>query len=209
MTVASYAQSVFNKRPLCVMDSGDTNIVPLTPNSITLGRNLRQFVRSNPDSDDADLDFAPSSAKCFEMNKKLRDTLTSVHKHWVSEYLGFLARKDAARQKNSPHTKSLLIPKINDWVLVKDNSRDIRVGKVIEILKSDDGEVRKVILNINKTNRIYPVTNIRFLEACNDIDLNEINKGSDDDNLNKSVVNKIERPQRKAAIVARSKMKGC
>ena len=114
------------------------------------------------------------------------------------------------RQKNCPHTKSLLIPKINDWVLVKDNSRDIRVGKIIEILKSDDGEVRKVILNINKTNGIYPVTNIRFLEACNDLDLNEINEVyNDDDNLNESVENKIERPLRKDAIVARSKMKGC
>ena len=122
MTVASYVQVVFNEHPLCVTDNGDPNAVALTPNSITLGRNLRQFVHSTPDSDDADPDFALSSAKCIAMNKKLRATLASVHKHWVTEYLGFLARKYTARQKNSPHTKSLLLPDINDWVLIKDNS---------------------------------------------------------------------------------------
>ena len=54
------------------------------------------------------------------------------------------------------------------------------------------------------------MTNIRFLEACNDLNLKELNEGSNDDiNLDKVVENKIERPQRKAAIVARSKMKGC
>ena len=109
-----------------------------------------------------------------------------------------------------PIQKNLLIPKINNWALVKDNSRDIRVGKIIEILKSDKGEIRKISLNINETNGIYPVTNKRFLEACNDLNLNELNEVSNDDgNLNKGAENKIERPQRKAAIVARSKLKGC
>ena len=205
MTTASYAQAVFNERPLCVVEVGDANVVPLTPNSITIGRNLRQFVHSKPVSDDADTDFNPSSAKCLELNKKLRDTLKSVHKHWVSEYLSFLARKDAARQKGSPHTKSLLIPKLNDWVLVKDNSRDLRIGKVTEVIKSEDGEIRKVILKINNTNGIYPVTNLRYLEAYNDLNLNNVKGAIEETN----VVNKIERPQRKAAIVARSKLKDC
>ena len=90
--------------------------------------------------------------------------------------------------------------------MVKDNSRDLRIGKIIEVIKSEDGEMRKVILKINNTNGIYPVTNIRFLEAYNDLNLNEKDQGSIEET---NVVNKIERPQRKAAIVARSKLKDC
>ena len=198
MTVSSYAQAVFNERPLCVMDNGDPNVIPLTPNSLTLGRNLRQFAHSVTDSDDADPDFSLSSAKCISMNKKLRDTLASVHKNWVTEYLGFLARKDGVRQKNAPCTKSLIVPKINDWVLIKDNARDLKLGKIIKLIKSeDDGEIRKVILKIKESQYIHPITNLRLLE-CHD--------------SNESVKNQINdvidsRPQRKAAKVALNKIK--
>ena len=89
--------------------------------------------------------------------------------------------------------------------MVKDNSRDLRIGKIIELIKSEDGEIRKVILKINNTNGIYPVTNLRYLEAYNDLNLNN-DKGAIEET---NVVNKIERPQRKAAIVARSKLKDC
>ena len=120
--------------------------------------------------------------------------------------MGFLSRKDAARQKGSPHTKSLLIPKVNDWVLVKDQSRDIRVGKILKILNSVDGEIRKVLLEINNTQGIYPITNLRFLEAGTNNDT----YGSDKNvNINEEVITRLKKPQRKAAIVALEKMKDC
>ena len=206
MTVASYAQAVFNERPLCVMEGGDANIVPLTPNSIILGRNLRQFVHNESDCHETDQDFVPTSKKCFEMNKKLRATLASVQKHWVSEYLGFLSRKDAARQKNSPHTKSLLIPEVNDWVIVRDNDRDIRIAKILELLKSDDGEIRKVLLQVNNTQGIYPITNLRFLEAGKDNDISGSNNTNSEIGEN---VSKPVRPLRQAAKVALTKIKEC
>ena len=65
-------------------------------------------------------------------------------------YLGFLARKDADRQGNSLHTKSLIIPKLKDWTLIKDKLRDIKVGDSIEILINEDKEVNKVKLIITK-----------------------------------------------------------
>ena len=85
-------------------------------------------------------------------------------------------------------------------MIAKDNSRDLKVGKIINIINSEDGEVRKVILNINNHKGIYLVTNIRFLEACDDVKLNV---------LNEIIDKKVERPQRKAANVARSKLKEC
>ena len=89
---------------------------------------------------------------------------------------------------------------------MKDNSRDLRIGKITEIIKSEDGEIRKVILKVNNTNGIYPLTNIRYLEAYNDLNQNDSDQTSKEDT---NVVNKMKRPQRKAAIVARSKLKDC
>ena len=99
MTVSSYATAIFNKRPLCVLDNNDPNIVPLTPNSLVYGRNLRQFVHSSDSSDENDPDYEITKRSCTIMHKKLRSTLAAVQKTWMSEYLSFLARKDSNRQK--------------------------------------------------------------------------------------------------------------
>ena len=78
---------------------------------------------------------------------------------------------------------------MNDWVLVKDNSRDLRLGKVLELIRSEDGEIRKVILKINNSEGIYPITNLRLLEYHN----KPIN-----DNLTDKSSNSV-RPLREAA----------
>ena len=57
LTVASYAQAIFNERPLCALDNSDVNFVPITPNTLVFGRNLRQFVHESGDSDAADPEF--------------------------------------------------------------------------------------------------------------------------------------------------------
>ena len=116
-------------------------------------------------SDEGDPDYQITKKSCIIMHKKLRSTLAAVHKTWVSEYLAFLARKDSNRQKNSPFTKSIIKPNINDWILIKDNSRDFRIGKIIELIKSDDGEIRKAILKTDHSEGVYPITNLRFLEC--------------------------------------------
>ena len=182
-----------------VLWNGDANMVPLTPNSLTLGRNLKQFVHGPIDSDEADPDLSLLNAKCVTLHKRLKDTLAAVHKCWTSEYMGFLARKDASRQKSAPCTKSLIIPKIYDWVLVKDNSRDLKLGKITKLIYSDDGEIRKVILKINESENIYPVTNLRLLECHN--------QGSINEGLYNDVIEINERPQRNAAKRALKRMK--
>ena len=46
-----------------------------------------------------------------------------------------------------------------------DNSRDFRIGKIIKLLKSDDGENRKAILNTDLTEGVYSILYLRFLEC--------------------------------------------
>ena len=198
ITVGSYAQAVFNERPLCVLDNSDPNIVPLTPNSLVYGRNLPQFVHGSGSSDEADPDYGITKKSCTVMHNKLRNTLAAVHKTWISEYLAFLSRKDSNRQKNSPFTKSIIVPKVNDYVLIKENSKDLRIGKITELFKSDDGEVRKVMLRTDKYEGIYPITNLRFLEG----------HPKSPDEVDQEIIPDLEvRPKRQAAEMAKDKIK--
>ena len=163
-TVACYAETLFNERPLYISDANDPDCVPITPNYLVYGRSLRHFAHGNGDSDPGDPEFRMSTKSCEVMHKKLRSTLAAVRKTWLNEYLVFLARRDEARQKRSPHTKSIIVPRVDDWVLIKDGSKDFRIGRIVSLIESGDGEIRCVNVKTQASEGVYPVTNIRFLE---------------------------------------------
>ena len=199
-TVACYAESVFNERPLCVMDANDHNFIPVTPNSLMYGRSLRHFAHNLGDCDVNDPEFKVSSKSISVMSTKLRSTLASVRKTWVSEYLNFLARRDEARLKRSPHTKSIIKPCIDDWVLIKDASKDLRIGRVKDLIVSEDGQVRSVNLKTESNEGIYPLTNLRYLE---------FHKQGYVENATAVITNSNvpDRPKRKAAQLAKESIK--
>ena len=132
------------------------------------------------------------------MHKKLRSTLAAVHKTWISEYLSFLARKDSLRQSSSPFTKSLIIPRVGDWVLIRDNTKDLRLGRIKDLLKSDDGEIRKALVKTEHFEGIYPITNLRFLEY---------DQISEDKLIPSNDTNIKSKPRRQAAMEAAEKLK--
>ena len=72
VTVATYAQALFNERPLSVLEGSDPEFIPVTPNSLVLGRNLRLFAHGVNDSKQSDPDFSPSPKSYEIMHKKLR-----------------------------------------------------------------------------------------------------------------------------------------
>ena len=199
LTVACYAQAIFNERPLCVLDNSDVDFVPLTPNTLVFGRNMRQFVHMPSDSEEADPEFVLSHKSCIVQHKKLKSTLAAVRKIWYAEYLGFLARKDASRQKGAPSTKNMIQPRVNDWVLIKDNTKEMRIGKILKLLESEyDGEIRKVILKTKNSEGVYPVTNLRYLENHPSNDIQVVKPPAKEEVKG--------RPKRHAAQAARTKI---
>ena len=97
--------------------------------------------------------------------------------------------------------KFLIKPQINDWVLIKDDSRDLRIGKILTLIISDDGEVRSVKVKTKSHEGIYPVTNLRFLEFHNP------NVTNHTEELKGSEVMPKARPKRAAAEKANNAMK--
>ena len=207
-TVACYAEGLFNERPLSVLDASDPNFVPVTPNSLVYGRSLRHFDHSIDNSDVSDPEFRLNAKSCEVKQKKLRNTLASVRKTWTSEYLSFLAKKDEARKKGAPHTKSIITLKENDWVLIKDETKDLRIGRILNVIHSEDGEIRSVKLKTGSHVGIYPLTNLRFLEFHNSGELNHKVVESVKDLAHSNGVSKM-RPTRLAAAKANEALKDC
>ena len=169
--ITSCARTVFYERPLGVRDIGDPKGT-LSTNFLTLGRKLRQFVHSTLDGDAAKQYFSFFNAKC-------------------------ITRGETFWQGGATFAKVWIVPETNDWALVGHKSGDLRMGKMVGIIISDNGEIIKVIHIRFFFSEFQVITNLRLLE-CHD--------------NNKSVENQINdvmdsRPQRKAAKVALNKIK--
>ena len=199
LTVMCYAESVYNERPLCIMDGDNIDLVPITPNSLIFGRDLHHFTHDISDIDLSDPEFKINNKSLNVMSVKLKSTLAQVRKTWFSEYLHYLATKHAIRQKGAHLTKSIILPKINDAVLIKDG-KNVRLGRLVELFRSDDGEIRSARLRTKHGEGTFPVCNLRHLERGAD----SIEAESHNVKLGANY-NVRARPQRKAALEAQKR----
>ena len=78
-----------------------------------------------------------------------------------------------------------------------DKSGDFRVGRIVMLIKSDDGEIRKAILKTDHFQGLYPITNLRFLEC---------HPKSNDKVYQQIIPNVQYRPKRQAAEIASAKL---
>ena len=50
-------------------------------------------------------------------------------------------------------------------ILIWDDTNDMKIGKIVELINSDDGEVRQVIVSTANSTGTYPVFKLRYLEV--------------------------------------------
>ena len=171
-TVSSYAEAISNSRPLHVLSSSDPDFIPITPNMLVYEDNLRMLAHDMLDIDLNDPDFNANNKNLNVMARKLRDTLASVRKQFKNDYFNFLTQKDSNRSKNSPFSKSPILPKVDHYVLIKDdNTSDLKIGKIIEVLPSSDNEIRQVMVKTAHSTGIFPTFKLRYLEGYREEDL--------------------------------------
>ena len=199
-TVVAYAECLFNERPLCELVN-DPDFLPITPNLLVYGHSHRHFNHSLSDLDLNDPNFKINSKdKLNTRSIKLRSNLASIRKTFTNEYLSFLADNDASRQKKSPSTKSIILPKKDDWVAIKGDWGDIRIGKILDLKISDDGQIRQAYIQTKTNIGWYSINNIRLLEFHSPDIKAKVNKAAELDKLLK-----VERPKRKAALEAQKR----
>ena len=211
-TICAYAEASCNDRPLYYVSRQDSGTIPLTPNMLIFGRNLRQcsINLSEVDFTDPTYEFG-QPGQLNKACKRLKCTLIHFRKLWAKEYLVALRENDQLRNKSSPGTKYMLIPNIND-VVVYDSGSLLKVGKIMELIPSSDQEIRKVKVESEGHESIQAVANLRRLESGGYPD--QIPSSKDDEDQHKMLSDSIKssvslpgtptrsNPKREAAIKA-------
>ena len=180
-TVCAYAEASCNDRPLYYVSRQDSGTIPLTPNMLIFGRNLRQC--------SVDVTMVDLSDPSYEFGqpghlnkacKRLKSTLIHFRKTWAKEYLVALRENDQLRNKRSPSTKYMIVPNIDD-VVVFDSGSLLKVGKIIELIPSEDQEIRKVKVESEGHESIHAVVNLRRLESGGSSDEIPITRETDEE----------------------------
>ena len=117
------------------------------------------------------------------MNNKLQNILTTVRTKWNLEYSAFLKEKDRNRNLNSPaiSSKSTKLIQKGDVVLIVGSNNSLTLGRVLQLLESTDGEVRRAEIKTKGGIRVHPVKNIRLFESSEMRDITKVSSQSGKD----------------------------
>lgn len=212
LTVLKEAEAVVNSRPLVYVGDDIQSHITLTPaHFLTLNPNI-----GIPDIEhDEDEDFNPNrnaAERLLETWKKGQKLLNRFWQIWRNDYLLSLRERTQIKLKET-RIQSPYSATVGDVVLIKDDlpRGNWRLGRIQELIKSVDGEIRsaKVLLPSNKVigrplNLLYPIE-CPIERGGTDTDTHEsdFSKGETQDNEHN-----VERPKRQAAIRALEQIKG-
>ena len=196
-------ESILNNRPLCYVYD-DIDDIALTPNSLLFGRTLEQTnLVSNGEQTPMNYDITTDGF--LSKYKHLEKVINEFWDIWRRDYL--LELRQLQKINKSKGAK----PKVNDIVIIYEENipRQLwKLGRIVEIYKSNDGRERGAKVKVGKTNQLIdrPLNKLFPLELnSNDDDINDSNNvdDSDDNDTNE----KVSRPKRAAAIVGEMKRK--
>ena len=184
-TIVIEVECIVNNRPLTYVDNDDLNET-VTPNHLIVGQRI-STLQDNLYGDRHESLNAKNAKQRFRYKQKV---LCDFRNRWSKEYL--LELRDA-RKVNQVETEQSIT--INDVVLIEGDGPRLqwKLGKVIELIKSKDGEYRAAKIRVTGTNnksvilersirRLYPLE----LDAENKIGAHApINKICPQNNKNK------------------------
>jgi len=183
-------EKTLNSRPLCSLHDDDVENI-LTPDHLLFGRSLQQINISN------NFEIEIIDVNVSKRSKHINLILQHFWSRWSLEYLTSL-RDISINMKNSASKQ----PNLNDIVIIYEDKQprnNWRIGKIVELIKSKDNQIRGAKVLVAKTKNIIdrPINRLYPVECANDF------KAENKDNR----VNNNIRPKRNAAIIADIKRK--
>ncbi|XGW29675.1 hypothetical protein V3C99_009042 [Haemonchus contortus] len=169
-TVVTQIEAILNTRPLTVLDPSNIEDIPIRPVDF-LQSSLKYNLTTVDGQEDQDPSFDPTLIQTVEQAKQalkhVEMITTRFWEKWHTEYLTALRENQIANRKQPRHSK-LREPQANEIVLVEQDNLPRGswcYGKVIELVRSNDGLVRSVkLLMPNKHIWHRPVSKIYPLE---------------------------------------------
>ena len=182
-TVLCQVEAVINSRPLTYISSDDSS-EPLTPFHLLFGRNV-SIISSDVSSE---LKTAEAAKNHYAHLKRVLDGQWKI---FSSSYINELRQQHIYRSSNA--TSASKFPSLGDVVLIKSDTplprQKWRIGKVEQLIRGRDGNVRgvKLVVSSNEGSRTVchrPLQKIIPLEIV--------------ESLEPETVAREERPKRKA-----------
>ena len=151
LTVLTEVESILNSRPLTHLSEDVSDLEPLTPNHILLGRH--RSWSSITDVSEADI----TSRRKWKQVQALQRTFWS---RWVKEYLPSLTKRSCWTEK---------IPNLEVGELVLVHEEDLKrrkwpLGRIVSVSPSDDGVVRVAEVKTKSGTYTRPATKLYKLE---------------------------------------------
>jgi hypothetical protein len=202
-TLVKEVEAVVNTRPLVYVDGDIDSNITLTPSHfLTLNPSIG-VPEPNWDGKDPDYDKkGASSVELLKIWKKGQKLLNEFWRIWREDYLVSLRERLQVNLK-AGRIVSPIVPQVGDIVLIKDNlpRGSWKVGRIIEILKSRDGEVRSAnVVLPNKRVLRRPLNLLYPIESNCKSDYETTETASNDKKTEKI-------PTRQAANIAKKKIK--
>ncbi|XP_065891666.1 uncharacterized protein [Dysidea avara] len=166
-TVLVQVEAILNSRPISYVSSEDLE-EPLTPSHSLSGRRLL-CLPDGTDVNRVDEDFDITFQDLRDRAQNLTKALNQFWSRWREEYLLQLRE----RYSTTDEVGVLRSPIPGEVVVIHDEDRprtQWRLGRVSEVLKSSDDQIRGVVLKVNTNGRLStlrrPVTCLYLLEIA-------------------------------------------
>jgi hypothetical protein len=153
-TVLYECEMAVNSRPLTFVGSGDSEPLPISPSMILHGRELNHI----PD-DRANISTGSQFTRHWKLRKKI---LGKSIVAWKNSYLSELALTKKWHRANQPILLVGDIVSIRDPALVR---QEWRLGRVLELHKGRDGEIRQATLQSRKSKLVRKLQLLSKLEG--------------------------------------------
>ena len=151
LTVLTEVESILNSRPLTHLSDDVTDLEPLTPNHLLLGRHRN--LSSITDVSEADV---TSRRKWKQVQALQRNFWT----RWVKEYLPSLTKRTCWKKK-TPNLE------VGELVIVQEEDfkqRQWPLGRIVSVAPSEDGVVRVAEVRTRTGTYTRPATRLLKLE---------------------------------------------
>ena len=139
-SMVSFAMAVMNDRPLTYVYTDVTSEgIVLTPSLLLNGFNLLEppHLSIRKSKDNTEISFGER----YEIMERLKDSFWNL---WSNQYLHELSEKHVRQGKTK---ESLLVPKIDDIVLIKKENvkrREWKLGRILDVkIGNRDGKIRE------------------------------------------------------------------
>ena len=181
-TLLTEVEAVINTRPLVYVGEELNNGVAITPSHFlsTNWKTGTPIIENEDEQNDPNFEpNDPTSAEALLNTwKKGQRILETFWKMWKDDYLLSL-RERSQRNLRSPRIESNNTPKIGDVVQLKDDTPrgSWRLGKIMELITSQDGEIRAAKVLLTTKNIVNRPLNLLYPLECS-IDEKTVDKSN-------------------------------